>query len=130
VKPGDLYRVKATSLLRRYGVTVYGSISDAHADCKAWPLEVGTVEDRTYTDSNGERVPCLRLTFSRGRGLAIPSDPERLAEFKRDFVKVRATPRARDTGQFRKPGACPECGTPGPHAERSCALCGSELPTR
>lgn len=43
-------------------------------------------------------------------------------------TKQKSKQRARDTGQFLKTGACPECGTHGPHEKNFCRLCGSELP--
>jgi hypothetical protein len=95
VKPGEWYRVKATPLLRRYGVSVSGATD--RADSAAWTLEVGTVELRTWTAHNGDTMSALRLTFSRGRSVMIPRVPEddtgywleALREFKTQFVKVK-----------------------------------------
>jgi hypothetical protein len=95
VKPGEWYRVKATPLLRRYGVSVSGALD--RADTAAWPLEVGTVELRTWTSRSGEPMSALWLVFSRGRRVSIPCVPEddtgywreALREFKAQFVKVK-----------------------------------------
>lgn len=66
---GDRYRVKHTAVLRKYGVRLHNRFN--RQDDHAWPGDVGTVTDSSYTTTAGERMPFYTLEFERGRRLVL-----------------------------------------------------------
>mgnify|MGYP001602317650 CR=1 FL=1 len=103
-KVGDHFKVKATPVLRKYGIQVGGAWRSAH-DSKVWPGEIGVVIEASWTWTcsmcagcrGGPSPDCpqcrgkgsgessvLRLDFARGRSISVETaDPA-------DFIKVRA----------------------------------------
>ncbi len=81
---GQQWKVKTTPITRKYGVRTGGAWA-AKADCVAWPGEVGTVAEHTWTAaSDGTPMSALFLEFSRGRQVSV--DNADLA----DFLKVKS----------------------------------------
>jgi len=80
--PGQRWKVKSNPITRKYGVRARGS---NEMDCKAWPGEIGTIEERTwggkYEDGTEWVNSGMWINFERGRSTNV--DIVELANFLR-----------------------------------------------
>jgi hypothetical protein len=92
---GDQFKIKATPITRKYGVSVGGAWR-AKGDDAAWPGEIGTVERSEWQGGN-HTMHAYWLVFSRGRQIAMEGrdhqieclDAEPVAlRHPEDFVRV------------------------------------------
>jgi len=70
---GDRFKVVTNSHTREFGYRTY-SASTINGDDRAWPGEIGTIEERKWTCHDGSSNSGLWLEFSRGRSRALDSD--------------------------------------------------------
>lgn len=89
VREGEFYKVKANPETRKYGLTTRGPWQ-ARGDDRAWPGEVGKVERRTWTTTDGHENSGLWLAFSRGRQIALMSEGRFWDRDAENLLKVKA----------------------------------------
>lgn len=67
---GQRWKVKRNPITKQYGVRTHGAWQ-AKGDDHAWPGEVGTVVEWTWTTTDGAPMSCLKLEFERGRAVSV-----------------------------------------------------------